>query len=91
MSRTSQIHRTTGETDVQLSLVLDGSGEGLRATGVGFFPQPDATRTVTTTAATTRLIPKRVMCARSCPRRPTHRAARNDASRQAAVATMPNE
>ena len=37
MSRTSQIHRTTGETDVQLSLVLDGSGEGLRATGVGFF------------------------------------------------------
>jgi imidazoleglycerol-phosphate dehydratase len=37
VSRTSQIHRTTGETDVHLSLVLDGSGEGLRATGVGFF------------------------------------------------------
>ena len=37
MSRTSQIHRTTGETDVQLSLGLDGSGAGERATGVGFF------------------------------------------------------
>jgi imidazoleglycerol-phosphate dehydratase len=37
VSRTSQIHRTTGETDVQLSLNLDGSGEGLRETGVGFF------------------------------------------------------
>ena len=37
MSRTSQIHRTTGETDVQLSLDLDGSGEGTRETGVGFF------------------------------------------------------
>ena len=37
MSRTSQIHRTTGETDVQLSLDLDGAGGGERATGVGFF------------------------------------------------------
>ena len=37
MSRTSQIHRTTGETDVQLSLGLDGSGAGERSTGVGFF------------------------------------------------------
>ena len=37
MSRTSQTHRTTGETDVQLSLDLDGSGEGARETGVGFF------------------------------------------------------
>ena len=37
MSRTSQIHRTTGETDVQLTLDLDGSGEGTRETGVGFF------------------------------------------------------
>ena len=37
MSRTSQIHRTTGETDVQLSLDLDGSGAGERTTGVGFF------------------------------------------------------
>ena len=37
MSRTSQIHRTTGETDVQLSLDLDGSGAGERSTGVGFF------------------------------------------------------
>ena len=37
MSRTSQIHRTTGETDVQLSLGLDGSGGGERETGVGFF------------------------------------------------------
>ncbi|HEY7453628.1 MAG TPA: imidazoleglycerol-phosphate dehydratase HisB [Thermoleophilaceae bacterium] len=37
MSRTSQIHRTTGETDVQLSLDLDGSGGGARETGIGFF------------------------------------------------------
>jgi imidazoleglycerol-phosphate dehydratase len=37
VSRTSQIHRTTGETDVQLSLDLDGTGGGERATGVGFF------------------------------------------------------
>jgi imidazoleglycerol-phosphate dehydratase len=37
VSRTSQIHRTTGETDVQLSLDLDGSGAGERTTGVGFF------------------------------------------------------
>ena len=37
MSRTSQIHRTTGETDVQLSLDLDGTGAGERTTGVGFF------------------------------------------------------
>ena len=37
MSRSSQIHRTTGETDVQLSLDLDGTGTGERETGVGFF------------------------------------------------------
>jgi imidazoleglycerol-phosphate dehydratase len=37
VSRTSQIHRTTVETDVRLSLDLDGSGAGERATGVGFF------------------------------------------------------
>jgi imidazoleglycerol-phosphate dehydratase len=37
VSRTSQIHRTTGETDVQLSLAFDGSGQGRRETGVGFF------------------------------------------------------
>ena len=37
MSRTSQINRVTGETDVSLSLSLDGVGEGVRETGVGFF------------------------------------------------------
>jgi imidazoleglycerol-phosphate dehydratase len=37
VSRTSQIHRTTAETDVQLSLDLDGTGAGERETGVGFF------------------------------------------------------
>ena len=37
MSRTSQIHRKTAETDVQLSLDLDGTGAGERTTGVGFF------------------------------------------------------
>jgi imidazoleglycerol-phosphate dehydratase len=37
VSRTSHIHRTTGETDVSLSLGLDGSGAGARSTGVRFF------------------------------------------------------
>ena len=37
MSRTAHIHRVTGETDVSLSLGLDGTGVGERATGVGFF------------------------------------------------------
>jgi imidazoleglycerol-phosphate dehydratase len=37
VSRTSEIHRVTGETDVSLSLALDGSGAGVRDTGVGFF------------------------------------------------------
>jgi imidazoleglycerol-phosphate dehydratase len=37
VSRSSQTHRTTGETDVQLSLELDGTGAGERQTGVGFF------------------------------------------------------
>jgi imidazoleglycerol-phosphate dehydratase len=36
-SRTAQISRTTGETDVSLSLGLDGSGAGDRTTGVGFL------------------------------------------------------
>ena len=37
MSRSADIHRTTGETDVRLSLTLDGSGAGTRETGVGFL------------------------------------------------------
>src|SRR3954454_6567594 len=37
MSRTSQISRSTGETDISVSLTLDGSGQGERVTGVGFF------------------------------------------------------
>jgi imidazoleglycerol-phosphate dehydratase len=37
MSRTSQISRSTGETDIQVALSLDGSGDGRRTTGVGFF------------------------------------------------------
>ena len=37
MSRTADITRKTGETDIHVSLSLDGSGEGTRATGVGFF------------------------------------------------------
>ena len=37
MTRTAQITRTTGETDVSLTLGLDGSGTGTRATGVGFL------------------------------------------------------
>src|SRR5438874_1661269 len=37
MSRSAEIDRQTGETAVRVSLVLDGSGEGDRQTGVGFF------------------------------------------------------
>ena len=37
MTRNAQIQRTTGETDISLSLTLDGSGAGARNTGVGFF------------------------------------------------------
>jgi imidazoleglycerol-phosphate dehydratase len=37
VSRTADISRKTGETDVRLSLALDGTGEGTRTTGVGFF------------------------------------------------------
>ena len=37
MTRTAQITRKTAETDVSLTLGLDGSGTGTRATGVGFL------------------------------------------------------
>jgi imidazoleglycerol-phosphate dehydratase len=37
MNRTAQITRTTGETDVTLTLGLDGTGAGSRNTGVGFL------------------------------------------------------
>jgi imidazoleglycerol-phosphate dehydratase len=37
MTRTAQITRTTGETDVALTLGLDGSGAGTRDTSVGFL------------------------------------------------------
>ena len=36
-NRTATIQRTTGETDVRLTLALDGTGAGTRATGVGFL------------------------------------------------------
>jgi imidazoleglycerol-phosphate dehydratase len=37
MSRTATIERRTNETDVRLTLVLDGTGQGTRDTGVGFL------------------------------------------------------
>ena len=37
VTRTAQITRKTGETDVSLTLGLDGTGAGTRSTGVGFF------------------------------------------------------
>lgn len=37
MSRSAEITRKTGETDVSLKLSLDGDGEGSRETGVGFL------------------------------------------------------
>jgi imidazoleglycerol-phosphate dehydratase len=37
MSRIADSARTTGETEVRLTLSLEGSGAGTRSTGVGFF------------------------------------------------------
>jgi imidazoleglycerol-phosphate dehydratase len=37
VTRTATISRQTGETDVALTLGLDGSGQGTRSTGVGFL------------------------------------------------------
>ena len=37
MTRTAHISRTTGETAVELTLGLDGTGAGTRSTGVGFL------------------------------------------------------
>lgn len=37
MTRSADIQRTTNETDISLSLALDGDGAGTRSTGVGFF------------------------------------------------------
>jgi imidazoleglycerol-phosphate dehydratase len=37
MGRSASIHRQTGETDISLSLDLDGTGQAVVATGVGFL------------------------------------------------------
>ncbi|HEV3047868.1 MAG TPA: imidazoleglycerol-phosphate dehydratase HisB [Solirubrobacteraceae bacterium] len=37
MTRTATVQRATAETDVRLTLALDGTGAGTRATGVGFL------------------------------------------------------
>ncbi len=37
MTRSAQIERRTAETEIELTLELDGQGRGERATGVGFF------------------------------------------------------
>jgi imidazoleglycerol-phosphate dehydratase len=37
MNRTAEVNRTTGETEISLRLRLDGTGQGERTTGVGFF------------------------------------------------------
>ena len=37
MTRAAELDRTTAETEISLSLTLDGSGAGSRRTGVGFF------------------------------------------------------
>ena len=36
-TRTATVERRTGETEVRLTLTLDGEGRGTRKTGVGFF------------------------------------------------------
>ena len=35
--RTATLHRQTRETDITLTLTLDGSGQTALSTGVGFF------------------------------------------------------
>ncbi|MEM6473901.1 MAG: imidazoleglycerol-phosphate dehydratase HisB [Planctomycetota bacterium] len=37
MTRTASIERKTGETDIKLSVDLDGNGQGQRDTGIGFL------------------------------------------------------
>jgi imidazoleglycerol-phosphate dehydratase len=37
VTRTAEASRRTGETDITLSLSLDGTGQGTRSTGIGFF------------------------------------------------------
>jgi imidazoleglycerol-phosphate dehydratase len=37
MTRTSTINRKTGETNIRVSVNLDGTGAGKRETGIGFF------------------------------------------------------
>jgi imidazoleglycerol-phosphate dehydratase len=37
VTRTAELSRQTAETDISVSLSLDGTGQGTRATGVGFF------------------------------------------------------
>ncbi|MCD0458441.1 imidazoleglycerol-phosphate dehydratase HisB [Roseiconus lacunae] len=37
MARTASISRKTGETDIQLTVNLDGNGDGQRDSGVGFL------------------------------------------------------
>src|SRR5215469_10022914 len=37
MTRTASLKRTTSETDISLTLSLDGSGQANIATGIGFF------------------------------------------------------
>jgi imidazoleglycerol-phosphate dehydratase len=37
MTRAADISRTTAETDVRLTVSLEGTGEGRRTTGIGFF------------------------------------------------------
>jgi imidazoleglycerol-phosphate dehydratase len=37
VTRSADISRRTNETDIELSLLLDGDGDGKRSTGVGFF------------------------------------------------------
>ena len=36
-TRSAAVERRTGETDIRVSLALDGTGAGTRVTGVGFF------------------------------------------------------
>ena len=70
--RTSEIHRVTKETDVFVSLDLDGSGRAEIATGVGFYDHMTGERRPVTGVNGTPLPDQRVILAELQLQDPAH-------------------